>query len=571
MQGTRPTFGGSNYGNTAFFASPGYIRQGDVFPVRSPPAVRPISHGTSVQEPVYETFAANRGSLYVQRTPLLQNAAFPVEVQLGPEGYHQRSSTGSYGGVDPSYGSIFGQYAPNFGLLDHPDSADTALLGHQQNFVSPGQLYNNQPGKQEGDDYGQHFHLSGPLSLRNMNFIPAENEFSGLRGKQQYLSALSANADSGPFSGGGLRRTKGSYGINLGNYPLSYNEAAEHVSGDSLLFQGGNTAYIGQQGGAPLNGNFGGGVPEDAGQRAKYANAVYNRVAQSLDAAAYSGNGLGNPHQVATVGSAATGVTPVGQDRPISLLTHSGHFPVSPASRGETRPYAILPGGNFHTAQRSHSKSSPAPDAKYQQQSYQKPHCALASDAKLGNATFCTVDEQYPRESVVNSAFLDPLTARRLVPHIQDELHVFAESKDALAIDFTAQKGSTTNSHDIAHENNTQSSSEETKTRPELREACSAEVAMVRPLRAQNTRGEWKVIVNVDTPRNGQKYTQAVRVETCRNALRSCSYVPESLQKSVCSQKLTTYRLAAWSDEEGLHMDTFRFPVACLCLVVATG
>lgn len=46
---------------------------------------------------------------------------------------------------------------------------------------------------------------------------------------------------------------------------------------------------------------------------------------------------------------------------------------------------------------------------------------------------------------------------------------------------------------------------------------CPASVAYVRPKRARNTRGEWKIIVNLPTGYSdyGHKYTQTVRLEKC--------------------------------------------------------
>ncbi|XP_003738925.1 uncharacterized protein LOC100906390 [Galendromus occidentalis] len=193
-----------------------------------------------------------------------------------------------------------------------------------------------------------------------------------------------------------------------------------------------------------------------------------------------------------------------------------------PPTPADNRPYSILPGGNFHSAAKS------ASDIHYVNRPFMKPPCASSRK----NVTFCVKDDQYPRDSVVQSAFSDPLTARRLVPYIPDEELVSAESNDV-------------------------------KMRSSLSEACSAETNLIRPMRAKNTKGMWKVIVNVDTPLNGQQYKQLIHTETCRKTGAQC----HASRKSVCVQKFTMHRLAAWSPQEGLHMDSFRFPIACSCLL----
>ena len=132
--------------------------------------------------------------------------------------------------------------------------------------------------------------------------------------------------------------------------------------------------------------------------------------------------------------------------------------PMTPNSV-DNRPYSILPGGNFHSSAKS------ASDVHYVNRPFTKPPCASLSTRK--NATFCVKDDQYPRfahippddprenlpnggvspksvtpnkfyqnvlknfrDSVVQSAFIDPLTARRLVPYIPDEELVSAEAND---------------------------------------------------------------------------------------------------------------------------------------------
>lgn len=48
-----------------------------------------------------------------------------------------------------------------------------------------------------------------------------------------------------------------------------------------------------------------------------------------------------------------------------------GHLSVVQNSQRDSRPYAILPGGNFHPAQTASTKTPPVPDLKYHEQHQQ--------------------------------------------------------------------------------------------------------------------------------------------------------------------------------------------------------
>lgn len=128
-----------------------------------------------------------------------------------------------------------------------------------------------------------------------------------------------------------------------------------------------------------------------------------------------------------------------------------------------------------------------------------------------------------------------------------------------------------------------------------------------------NTHGQWKIIVNIDVPKgyfghgnavhkrqvgHGHKghhdvyekpLTQTIRVEQCIYAGAPCSYI-DSHYHSSCIQKHNFVRLVAWTHEEGtyvgisyyintiktylmyfvllhlgLHVDSFKMPIACSC------
>lgn len=61
---------------------------------------------------------------------------------------------------------------------------------------------------------------------------------------------------------------------------------------------------------------------------------------------------------------------PTQQDSSMSLLPNqNSHLPMSGGNHGDSRPYAILPGGNFHSAQGTRSNSASVPVVKYHEQS----------------------------------------------------------------------------------------------------------------------------------------------------------------------------------------------------------
>ena len=97
---------------------------------------------------------------------------------------------------------------------------------------------------------------------------------------------------------------------------------------------------------------------------------------------------------------------------------------------------------------------------------------------------------------------------------------------------------------------------------------CPSDIFYGRPQRAVNTYGEWKVIVNLpDSHGDGyEKYTQTTRLEQCVYPGAPCSYISTAYSSS-CLQKHSFVRLLAYTFHQGLHIDSFKLPVACICHV----
>jgi len=102
---------------------------------------------------------------------------------------------------------------------------------------------------------------------------------------------------------------------------------------------------------------------------------------------------------------------------------------------------------------------------------------------------------------------------------------------------------------------------------------CASDIFYGRPKRAVNTYGKWKVVVNLPDEYYAQGhgvgyegYTQTVRMEQCHAPELPCNYI-DPLLKSSCLQKYNFVRLLAYTYEDGLHIDSFKLPVACSCRV----
>ena len=99
---------------------------------------------------------------------------------------------------------------------------------------------------------------------------------------------------------------------------------------------------------------------------------------------------------------------------------------------------------------------------------------------------------------------------------------------------------------------------------------CPADVSYARPQRARNTFGEWKVVINLPSSESTgyRRYGQTVRLEQCIYPGAPCSYIAPGYSSS-CLQKYSFVRLLAYTFSQGLHIDSFKLPVACSCHVTA--
>ncbi|XP_063601692.1 uncharacterized protein LOC134777770 [Penaeus indicus] len=80
---------------------------------------------------------------------------------------------------------------------------------------------------------------------------------------------------------------------------------------------------------------------------------------------------------------------------------------------------------------------------------------------------------------------------------------------------------------------------------------------------ARNTRGKWRLIVNVD---GNPSLRQTTSLEECASEETSCDLLP-TLVTSRCVQKHVIHNLLSWAPEEGFYVDSYRLPSACVCYI----
>lgn len=117
---------------------------------------------------------------------------------------------------------------------------------------------------------------------------------------------------------------------------------------------------------------------------------------------------------------------------------------------------------------------------------------------------------------------------------------------------------------------NTALSVERPQTLEEETYLCPSVTAYVRPLRAVNTDGKWRIIVN-NVEIHYQTLTQTTRVEQCVAQGDACPLVPECYGSS-CLQKSIYHRFLIYDPYDYYHpfaIETFKLPASCACLLAA--
>ncbi|XP_042855248.1 neurotrophin 1-like [Penaeus japonicus] len=221
--------------------------------------------------------------------------------------------------------------------------------------------------------------------------------------------------------------------------------------------------------------------------------------------------------------SISLGGAPAVSHHSSSHHTHSHHAPPS-----------------YHHQPTYHSQPAYHPAPAYQPQpSYKHEHePAVPACAANTSKAWCLQDAEYPTYEIKHAVEY----------HYEKVLSLYA---------------------DVA-ELNTELSVERPDTLEEETYLCPSETAYVRPLRAQNTEGKWRVIVN-NIDAHYQTLTQTTRLEECLTSADACPLVPECYE-SKCLQKSMYHRFLVYDSYDQYFpfaIETFKLPASCACLLGA--
>ncbi|CAN7993310.1 unnamed protein product [Ixodes hexagonus] len=266
---------------------------------------------------------------------------------------------------------------------------------------------------------------------------------------------------------------------------------------------------------------------------------------------------LGYPPQTTPQGNPKTGrsSSPTGIRQPLyqndpGVFRLDGRFPLAQkrASFGPGRD------ADFGYTSASH-------DSMYSYRPDVIPRCVNTSK----QVPYCLHDDEYPQAALHIAVDLEHGSMHRLLPETPNG----AASVDALFLDSGSRLASEKDSNatgSLAAESSTNATVSEQLRDDGKLYACPSLVQHARPLRAMTVDGYWKVVVNMKNPHGKGAFQQMVRTEVCANPGKTCSNVAAA---SRCVQKYNLHRLVVWTRQEGIHMDTFRMPVACSCYLGA--
>merc|ERR1711913_221004 len=189
-----------------------------------------------------------------------------------------------------------------------------------------------------------------------------------------------------------------------------------------------------------------------------------------------------------------------------------------------TPVYHPSPEPVYHAAPAHHPAAfhEPKPDH------YEPPKCSIDNPK-----TWCLGDEEYPTYEIEHA----------LQYHYEGVQAIY---KDVLA--------------------NTENSVDRLKEIVEETYLCPSVTAYIQPLRAVNTDGKWRVVVN-GVKAHYETLTQTARIEECTTAGEACPLVP-ACYETKCLQKSIYHRFLvydAYDQYFPFAIETFKLPSACAC------
>lgn len=162
------------------------------------------------------------------------------------------------------------------------------------------------------------------------------------------------------------------------------------------------------------------------------------------------------------------------------------------------------------------------------------PSCAWQYKHLQGNATFlCLDDDEYPQFDIENALFYHYFSVAAMYKDISIE---------------------------------TQNSVDGVFTTREETYLCTSSVKYVKPVRAINSKGEWRIVLN-HLKAKDDFISQSVRVELCDHPGEKCPKVP-GCALTKCVQKHTYQRLLVYNPQDyylPFAVESFKIPSSCDC------
>ncbi|TRY64183.1 hypothetical protein TCAL_05609 [Tigriopus californicus] len=194
--------------------------------------------------------------------------------------------------------------------------------------------------------------------------------------------------------------------------------------------------------------------------------------------------------------------------------------------------YSPAPGYGPTAVPYGHYPHSPQPSAShhasYEANNYGPPACS-----KNTTKSWCLMDYEYPAREIQHAI----------------EYHYAAVAslyKDVIA--------------------NTDNSVDRIKHIHDETYLCPSSTGYVMPLRAMNTNGHWRIVVN-EVKAHYETLSQTARVEECTTPGHQCSLIPECYETK-CLQKFIYHRFLTYNPYDyyfPFAMETFKLPSSCAC------